>query len=240
MLESKKPMELEGFGASLVGHAIYVVARSEEAWIPWEFISGTPHTCRILVAGNNLTAVEAGNTWTFVIRPTCARDWSLIATIVKGAGSAVLLTFDHDAPVAPAGFIAFLDSVIADGRVVVTRIWIGTHVEIPCIPDALFFPVLRDGTRASTAQKMIARLPARGSHGAAPPLGVTEWNTIVNAATASDLGIVVSDVGEKSWSLFWHKLADSVLDSKQDLCRRGVALVRAGGALLEGAVVGSS
>jgi hypothetical protein len=228
-------MDLEGFGASLVGHAIYVVARSEDAWIPWEFISGVPHTCRILVSSHTggITAVEAGNDWTFVVRPQTPRDWSLLATIVKGAGSTVLLTFDYDAPPASAGFVAFLDSVIAEGRVVLTRIWIGTHVEIPCIPDALFFPVLRDSARATAARDMIARLPARGAHGAMAPCGATEWNTIVNAATGSELGIVVSDVGERTWSLFWHKIADSVLESKQVLGRRGVALVRAGSALVE-------
>ncbi len=228
-------MELEGFGASLVGRNIYIVADGEHAWIPWEFVSGTAYTCKILVTGEGygLRCVEAENNWTAIFRPVTPRDWSCIATIIKGMGNTVLLTIDHHAPVAPAAFITFLDSVLAEGRTVITRIWIGTHMEIPAIPDAIFFPVLRDAGRASAAYEMMCRLPARGGHGSwkTPPIG--EWNALVGATITGGLGLVISDVGESAWTLFWHKIADSAAEGHGVVMKRGLAWLRTGAALIE-------
>lgn len=227
-------MELEGFGASLVGRVVYVVADSEHAWLPWEFLSGTQYAARILIAGDGhgLRLLEAENNWNAVFRPTGGRDWSVIATMMKSAGGPVLLTVDASAPVLPASFIVFMDGLLAEGRTV-TRVWVGTHHEIPAVPDAILFPPLRDPFRATAAYEMIRRLPGRDGHGPWTAMGSVEWGTLVDATAKSDLGILISDVGERAWCLFWHKIADSVADSRGVLVKRGLLWLRTGAILLE-------
>ena len=227
-------MELEGFGASLAGRGIYIVSDAEHAWIPWEFISGTAYTAKILVTGEGpgLRCVEAENNWTAIFRPVGARDWSCIATMIKGMGNAVLLVCDHHAPAPPPAFITFLDSVLAEGRIVLTRIWIGTHMEIPAIPDALFFPVMR-AAAAAAAHDMMMRLPARAGHGGWRGMPTGEWNALVAATAASDLGMVISDVGENGWTLFWHKIADSAAEGYGATLKKGLAWLRTGSLLIE-------
>ena len=224
-------MELEGLGASLVGRAIYVVADAEHAWIPWEFVSGTTYSCKILISGDGpgLRCVEAENTWTAVFRPTTPREWDCIATIIRGMGQTVLLTIDSCAPVPPAAFFTKLDRFIAEG-INITRIWLGT---IQVIPDAIFFPVLHDPGRAQAAYEMISRLPARGGHGGWAAMPVSEWNALVATAAKSNVGIVVSDVGVFSWTLFWHKVADSAAEGHGAAVKRGLAWLRTGAALIE-------
>ena len=231
-------MELEGFGASLIGRVVYVVADDGTAWLPWEFIAGTTYSCRILVTGEGAAVrlLEASNTWTAVLRPTCSRDWSFIATMVKGGGPTVLLVVDAHAPPLPAAFVAFLDNVIAEGRTILTRVFVGTRMEIPAVPDALFFPPLSatsGGGATTAAYEMVTRLPGRSGHAPWHAMPSSEWQTIVTATAASDLGVVVSDVGESEWSLFWHKPADSAAEGHVLQVKRGATWMRTGVALLE-------
>ena len=228
-------MELEGFGASLVGRVIYVVADSEHAWLPNEFISGTAYTSRILITGDGggLRLAEAGGTWNAVFKPV-GRDWSVIATMIRAGvtAGAVLLTIDSHAPALPASFVTFLDGVVAEGRML-TRVWIGTHHEIPAIPDAILFPPLHDPFRATAAYEMMRRLPGRDGHASWAAMGAAEWTALVEATAKSDLGILISDVGERAWTLFWHRLADSVAEGHGVLVKRGLVWLRTGAALLE-------
>lgn len=227
-------MELEGFGASLVGRAIYVVADNNEAWIPWEFISGTHYAVRILISGDGvgLHIIEAEAGWTAIFKPANGRDWSVIATMMKSAAGPILLTMDNYASVPPPTFVTFLDSMLAEGRII-TRLWIGTHVTIPTIPDALMFPPCGDLHRNTAAYEMMRRLPARDGHGAWISMEPQAWNTLVEATSKSELGIMISDIGEKAWTLFWHKIADSVQVSNSVGLKRGLAWLRTGAALLE-------
>jgi hypothetical protein len=226
-------MELEGFGASLVGHVVYVVADGDHAWLPNEFISNTTYSCRILISGDGpgLRLVEAEHSWNAVYKPA-GRDWSVIATMIRAATGPVLLTIDSHAPPLPASFIGFLDGILGEGRVI-TRVWIGTHHEIPAIPDAILFPPLRDPFRATAAYEMMRRLPGRSGHGAWTPMGTAEWGALVEATAKSDLGILISDVGERAWTLFWHKIADSVAEGHGLLVKRGLSWLRTGAALVE-------
>jgi hypothetical protein len=232
-------MELEGFGASLIGRVVYVVADDGTAWLPWEFIAGTTYSCRILVTGEGATVrlLEASNTWTAVMRPTCSRDWSFIATMVKGGGPTVLLVVDAHAPSLPAAFVSFLDGIVAEGRTTLTQVFVGTHMEIPAVPDALFFPPLPSAAAgaatATAAYEMASRLPGRAGHGPWRPVPAAEWHTLVGATAASDLGVVVSDIGESEWSLFWHKPADSAAEGHGLQVKRGATWMRTGVALLE-------
>ena len=228
-------MELEGFGASLVGRALYVVSDAEHAWIPWEFISGTQYGARILITGEGpgVRLIQAENSWTVIMAPSGPRDWSFVATLIKSCGPAVLLVADSHAPTPPQSFLHFMDGVLAEGRIVVTRVWVGTSIEIPTIPDAILFPPLHDSPRSTAAYDMIRRLPARGAHGPWSAVSAAEWGTLVEATAKSDLGILISDVGESAWSLFWHKLSDSAAESHGALMKRGLAWLRTGAMLLE-------
>jgi hypothetical protein len=228
-------MELEGFGASLIGRAVYVVADSDHAWLPNEFISGTTYSCRILISGDGpgLRLIEAQNNWNAIFHPV-GRDWSVIATMIRAGASAgpVLLTIDSHAPSLPGSFVTFLDGVLAEGRTV-TRVWIGTHHEIPAIPDAILFPPLYEPFRATAAYEMMRRLPGRDGHGAWGAMGTTEWNNLVEATAKSDLGILISDVGERGWTLFWHKITDSLAEGHGVLTKRGLVWLRTGASMLE-------
>jgi len=222
-------MELEGFGASLVGRAIYVHAAPEKCWIPWEFISNTQYSCKILICGES-GILEAETLWTFVLRPKTSRDWSILATILRGYGGTILLTFDSSAPKCPDSFLSFLDTLVDDGRTVCTRIWFGIGIEIPAIPDAVFFPpvVSADSMRVFDLMK---RLPARGNHVAWRP--IADWSSVCSATVASDLGLMISDVDEPEWKVFWHKIADSAIGKPVDLMKRGISLTRLGVSLVE-------
>lgn len=226
-------MEIEGFGASLVGRAIYVCAPPEKAWIPYEFISGTTYNCRICISGNpkNIRLIDTADGWNAIFYPLLSRDWSCIATVIQSMGPHVLLVFDSYAPPAPMSFISFLDTCVSNGRVTLTRIWIGTHVEIPCIPDAILFPQFDDSARA--AYDMIKRLPGRNGHGAWNAPSADEWDVIVKATSDGKLGVMISDVGEPTWSLFWHKVEDSLVGTAGSNLMRARILLGSGMKLLD-------
>ena len=220
-------MELEGFSTSLVGRSIYVYAKPEESWIPYEFVSGAQYSCKLLIRGAAMSVAEAENEWAAVFRPSGPKDWSMIATMIRSSAGPVLLAFDSVKP--PESFITFLDTTLATGRNLLTRIWIGVGIEIPCIPDAIFFPPVALAQQ-TVIYDMLARLPARGMHGPWRKLSATDWISVCRATTASGLGMVVSDVEESEWSLYWHKVADSAVPSG---LKQGLALVRAGATILE-------
>ena len=231
-------MELDGLGCSLVGRAVYVFCHEENHWLPWEFITSPNYVCRILITGAGVESLELESDWSFVIRPTEAgggKEWSCLATILRamGGGGPLLLVFGLGAPKAPPAFLSFLDGLLADGtqkgRVSVTRVWLGEHIEIPTIPDAIFFPV---GVASHTMYEMIHRLPPRLNH---EGFFITNenWANIVEATKEQNLGLVVSDVGEPRWSLFWHKIADSDTETSNSRFRKGLRLVKIGTGMLE-------
>lgn len=238
-------MELEGFGASLVGRTLYVNASYDDAWIPWEFISGVSYNCKLLITGEGpvqgpvqgpiqgLRTIEAEQNWTAIFRPVSAKDWSCIATVLRGMGPNTLLVFDAYAPPVPSSFVSYMDGLLADGRTIFTRIWIGMHVEIPAIPDAIFFPVLHDAQHAQDTYALMSRLPSRSSHGPWSGMNANDWSAILNATKESGLGMVISDVGESGWSLFWHKRSDSRPESHALMTKRGLSWARTGFAIVE-------
>lgn len=212
-------MELEGFGASLNGTSIFLCCKEEEAWIPWEFLSG--HTHRILVASvqPTLRIVEAENDWTAIFRPHSIKEWSCIATIVRSLPSPVLLVFDFGHPPPPDTFVAFLESTPC------TRIWIGS---IPGMPDAVFFPERKDDV--TEAYTLLTRLGSRKSHGPWKGMRASEWEHLVRTTVESGLGLVLSDIGEREWTLFWHKVSDSNSD---DLFSKGKRWLHTGLSILD-------
>ena len=206
-------MELEGFGASLVGRALFVCSNASDVWIPWEFISDTNYSCKILISSDKSSAhcLEIEGSWTLIAFPKTAMDWSCIATMIKGMGGSILLVFDVDSPRAPDAFANFLEAIVREGRIVLTRIWTGMNADIPTIPDAIFFPVNINNESRKQIYDLISRLPSRNGHREWKQMPIAEWNAMLNTTIQSNLGLVVSDVGETEWTIFWHKIADSSL-----------------------------
>lgn len=228
-------MELEGFGASLVGRSLYVFASGTSVWIPWEFISGTTYSCKLLITSDtsNHHCLEIEHNWTFVIRPKSAKDWSCIATILKSMiGGSVLLTFDVGCSLPPESFYGFLHSIVQEGRLVLTRVWVGENVELPSVPDAIFFPVNIADTQ-SQILAMLKGLPSRNNHGGFQGPSVEEWRAMIAATVQSGLGIVVSDIGESAWTLFWHKTGDSECMEKQQRMHVAVGWLKSITAVLD-------
>ena len=226
-------MDLEGLGASLLGRVILVSAAAGDVWIPSEFLAGS-FSCTILITGGpgGVRRLETERTWSAVMRPTTGKEWSCIATMIRGMGGSVLVAFDVEAPPIPDSFVAFLDSVVAEGRITLTRLFCGLGVRVPAIPDAIFFPVLHSSEARQAAYELLKRVPGRSDHGPWTPLPPEDWTSLLDATVASGYGTVLSDVGESRWVLFWHKPEDS-MESKQIRFQKGLAWIQTGMRLLE-------
>lgn len=233
-------MELEGLGCSLVGRALYCFCNERNAWVPWEFISGQPYSCRILVTGEGLETLELEHEWTFVVRPgvSSGKEWSCLATIIRGMGAgsggigslgSILLVFGIGSTKVPPSFLTFMDGVLGEGRIMLTRVWLGENIEIPTIPDAIFFPV---GVDSRVMYDMIHRLPGRAGHEGFS-MTLDAWTMIVNATGTQGLGLVISDVGEPRWSLFWHKVGDSDTETDSNRFGKGMRLLKLGTRIME-------
>jgi hypothetical protein len=195
-------MELEGFGTSLVGRCIYVNAEESEAWIPWEFIQAN-YNAKILIRTNSISSVLLSNSWTIVFEPgTDTKVWSAIATMLKSLGNTILLVFSGG-PVPPSSFLSFLDHLILDGRIVITRIYCGTN-GLNEIPEAIFFPY-----EAPEIYETCKRLPNIRGHNAWNGVSNDEFKNLLQAVISNKVGIMITDVEESSWKLFWHRIEDS-------------------------------
>lgn len=227
-------MELEGFGASLIGRVLFVYSKPEEEWIPWEFLSGTENTYKILVSGEKsiFHCLEVEHVWNIVIRPNSPKDWSCLATILRGTGGSILLVFDGLSPKVPESFARFLETTAQDSKYSITRIWLGTNIDIPSIPDAVFFPV-QIQSEATKIYDILRSLPSRNGHESWKTMSLPDWNSLIETTASSNLGIVMSDVGEKEWNLFWHKISDSATLSKQVLFQKGFEWLRTAMTVLE-------
>ena len=83
---------------------------------------------------------------------------------------------------------------------------------------------------------MIHRLPGRNGHEGFVMSG--DWSLIVKATGEQGLGLVVTDIGETRWSLFWHKIADSELETDSSRFRKGIRLIRVGTHIMERSGIG--
>jgi len=227
-------MDLEGFGTSLLGRVLFIAASASDVWLPSEFLSG-PFTYTLLITGPNprLRRLEADYLWSAVLRPTTAKEWSCIATLIRAMGGSLLLVFDVEAPPASEAFVSFLESVVAEGRTTLTRVWCGVGTRIPAIPDAIFFPLLRTMEHRQEAYELLKRLPGRAEHGPWTPLPFEDWTSLLDATIASGYGLLMSDVGEVRWTLFWHRIEDSLEGGHEDRFQKGLSWIQTGTRLLE-------
>jgi hypothetical protein len=205
-------MELEGLGVSLHGRPLWVYAGQEHArygsCIPWEYIQEIHYTVKILVRGASISPAQIETDWNSVWFPQTARDWSCIATMIRSIGvGSCLLVVDHVSD-SPVSFWTYLDGIVKEGRTTLTRIWI--HTDVPrWIPDALFFPPMEDH-EASGILQILQAMPPRHNHGGWVSMNTaSQWLDIVRDTRSQGLGLVLSDVQETAWTLFWHKPADS-------------------------------
>ncbi len=196
-VEKALEMELEGFGVSLVGRFAWI-----HGDIPWEFLQSSHYTMKVLLRGSKPTISEAETDWTCIWNPTQTRDWSCIATILRSIGTGTcLLAMDHVEP--PNTFWSFLESL--QSRTLLTRLWIH-DAPPPLVPDATFFPPTKDTVVADRMLEVFAALPPR-QHGSwqAP----ADWFGVVTAAEEQGMGLMVTDLEETTWTLLWHRPADS-------------------------------
>ncbi len=206
-------MELEGLGVSLHGRPLWVYAGPEHAQfgsgIPWEYIQEIHYTTKILVRGPHSIQTQIESEWSSVWYPQSSRDWSCIATLIRSIGvGSCLLVMDHVANNPPASFWTYLDGIVKEGRTTVTRIWIHTNAPM-WIPDALFFPPLHD-SEATVALQILQAMPARHNHSTWVYMQTAaQWLDVLRDTRRQGLGLVLSDVQETSWTLFWHKPVDS-------------------------------
>ena len=190
-------MELEGFGVSLAGRSVW----SHGGRIPWEFINGVNYGTRILIHGpiasmTPLAIMEGG--WTCVWHPRHPREWSYIATVLRGTQGQCLVVF-ADIQEIPASFCTFMDSMT------VSRVWLNTEAP-PWIPDAVFISTVDD---ASAMFEMLQNIPGRAGHGSWMGTTFDAWSAAVAATREQGLGLVLSDVEEPTWTLMWYRPADS-------------------------------
>jgi hypothetical protein len=206
-------MELEGLGISFVGRQIWAYANERHhrygSCIPWEYIQGVNYSLKLLIQSEKSgkpTLSQAETDWTCVWNPASAKDWSCIATMLRGYSMGnCLLVFDHVNVSAPPTFWSFLENLIREGRVNITRVWI--HTSPPAwIPDAVFFPPLAD-TEMDIVAKVLLGLPSRNSHGQCRHFPTL--SNILVATREQGLGVVVTDVEESEWTLLWHRMGDS-------------------------------
>lgn len=205
-------MELEGLGVSCVGRPIWSYhPHDSDRWgsgIPWEYIQSTNYTARYLIrgSGESRRLCEAEGSWNCVWTPTSSRDWSGLATLIRSIGvGSCLLVFDTVEGV-PNTFWTFLDTIVREGKILVTRIWLHT-IAPQWIPDVIFFPPL-DIQHQDHAFHIIQALPARGGHGIWN-LGSMNWASVVQATREQGLGLAITDIEETAWTLLWHRVADS-------------------------------
>jgi hypothetical protein len=186
-------MEIQGFGGSLVGKTSWVWSRFTGDWIPWEFLPSI--TCRILIH-DHTSSILFTEEWEYCIAPKTPKDWSCTATIVKALSTSASVLVVLASSGAPPNFLSFLTSVP------VSRVLLSA--EEPAIPvDAVFSApnaVFRD---------LSERIPGRKGHGSYTAPSTEGWADLTATLSGSGLSVVLTDVDESEWTLFWYKPSDS-------------------------------
>jgi len=182
-------MEVQGFGGSLVGKTIWVHG---EEWIPWEFLQKI--ACRFLIH-DSTTSLLFTDTWDYAIVPRTAKDWSCVATILKAisASSSVLVAWTISVP---PNFVRFVE------QLPVTRLMLSS--EEPVLPvDAVF------GTPTAAFRGLCERMPPCRNHGTYTPPSSDAWGDLTRTLSEGGMSVMLTDVGESAWTLFWYKPSDS-------------------------------
>lgn len=229
-------MELEGLGVPLHGRSLWVYSESKHtrygSGIPWEYIQEINYTIKILIRGTMAHTAIIETDWSCVWIPQTAHDWSCIATMIRSIGvGSCLLVMDRVVHLAPTSFWAYLDGIVKEGRTVITRVWV--HSEAPAwIPDATFFPPLSDSD-STVALQILQAMPARHNHGSWMNMQTAQqWVDLLRDTGRQGLGLVLSDVQETHWTLFWHKPADS-RPSLDTLVQKATHWIDAGNKILQ-------
>jgi hypothetical protein len=174
----------------------------------------------MLLAGSVATTVY-GEPWTYILYPTSPKDWSCAATILKAFGSG-LVAWTSDLVVPPA-FLRFVESESY------TKVMMGYITEPPMFPDAVFFPYCK--TADPLVLSICKAMPPRKGHGAYTIH--TQWEDVVAMLADSGMSLVITDVEEKDWTLFWVKRSDSAQVTEAAAKAQALHLVKAAALLLD-------
>jgi len=136
--------------------------------------------------------------WTYCITPTNAKDWSCIATILKAlvVDRAVVVAWEDEVAMTPAA-VRFLESLP------LTRVMMGYRTGVPpLLPDAILF-----SNDTTTARSLCERLPSRKGACVLPPADA--WTELLRTLAQSHLSLLVTDVEDAAWTLYWYNPEDS-------------------------------
>jgi hypothetical protein len=105
----------------------------------------------------------------------------------------------------------------------------GYTVEPPLFPDAVFFPYCKiaDPLVLSICKAM----PSRKGHGAYTVH--TQWEDVITMLADSGMSLVISDIEEKAWTLFWVKRSDSAQVTEAAAKTQALHLIKAAASLLD-------
>lgn len=219
MMKDTIRMEVQGFGGNLTGKTIWV---HQQSWVPWEFLHGI--TCRVLLQGSEPSLVGFVDPWHYTMTPKTAKDWSCIATVLKAlstSSGSVLVAWDSTLVVPPT-FIRFVESLP------VTRLMMSGAESPPLFPDALFF-----SADTADVKSICEHMPSRGGHGPYVAPAVESWNELVRTLGSSGMSLMLTDVGETAWTLFWYKREDSQVLTAAEAKERVKSLLHAANRVLE-------
>ena len=175
----------------MVGKTSWVF--SQDAWIPWEFLPSI--TCRILIH-DHASPILFTEEWEYCIAPKTPKDWSCAATIIKALCAPASVLVVLAASSTPPNFLSFLTSVP------VSCVLLST--EEPAIPvDAVF------SAPTAAFRDLCQRIPGRSGHGSYTAPAVEGWSDLTATLSGSGLSVVLTDVDESEWTLFWYKPSDS-------------------------------
>jgi len=209
-------MELEGFSASLQGTTVVLVEREEDAWIPWECL---PEGMTVLLCGKEVRThrmVRDSASWSLIWSPTSSREWSLLATVLKAAGS-VTLVMDLGAPVPPFAFTEFIETLPLVTKVQIT--YVGSLLGMFGAPNTVIW-----SDSISVTARMEVLQTFRYKEGEAAVAAA------VTAAKESQVQLMASQV-EGTWKLYWIRPGDSwslvkrLGETARGLLRTGMVLL---------------
>ena len=133
----------------------------------------------------------------------------------------MLVAWDDDVALTPAA-VRFLESLP------LTRLMMGyASGSPPMLPDAILFSM---DASMTAVRSLCERLPPRKGPCASSPMDA--WSELFSTLTQSNLSLMVTDVEDKAWTLYWMKQEDSNALTATDVKDRVRALLAAAQRLL--------
>ena len=195
--------QLEGFGSDIQNTTVLVMCDATSGlWLPYEFI-GCDIITRVFLCGEESAATRgliACEPWTIVFKMTGvagARNWSLLASMIKHMLRPMLLVIAPDVSV-PTAFMPH----IGDGITTVIYRWLSEASTININATTVFFPQTVQSSQIIGVQRAIWR-------GLALRVSDTNLPSIIQETRPQGLGLASSILDGNIVSLSWYRTKDS-------------------------------